>query len=164
MASQAMKLFMAKNESRRTWAKPFLYMVTDIVAQSGPASLILDNIVHHASPEMNVMRAMFDQTRVYFLRQAEDLAHFAQSIELKSGKFGRAVVAKHDKKNERKRQYVARAHGESVSGLRERNKSKKEKKNSRRKAARASGASDKGPTAFCTGDFVLAANDAISID
>ena len=43
-------------------------------------------------------------------------------------------------------------------------KKKKKKKNSRRKAARASVASDNGPAATCAGGFVLAANDAIGVN
>ena len=57
---------------------------------------MLDNIVHHASPElMNVMRARYDPTRSDYLSHADELAHFAQSIELGSGSIGREVVAAH---------------------------------------------------------------------
>ena len=59
-------------------------------------SLVLDNIVYHASPElMSVMRAKYDPTRSDYLRHAEELAHFAQSIELGSDSIGREVVAAH---------------------------------------------------------------------
>ena len=57
-AGQVMKLFMIKEEARRTWAEHFLYMVTVRDARGGADSLMLDNIENHASPElMNVMRA-----------------------------------------------------------------------------------------------------------
>uniref|UniRef100_A0AAV1V901 Uncharacterized protein n=1 Tax=Peronospora matthiolae TaxID=2874970 RepID=A0AAV1V901_9STRA len=95
-ASQAMKLFMTRKEARRTWAEHFLYMVAVSDARGGADSLVLDNIVHHASPDlMNVMRAKYDPTRSDYLRHAEELAHFAQSIELGSGAVGREVVAAH---------------------------------------------------------------------
>ena len=95
-ASQAMKLFMQKKDSKRTWAEHYLYMVAVSDESGGADSLVLDNIVHHASPElMNVMRAKYDPTRVDYLRHAEDLAHFAQSIELGSGAIGCEVIAAH---------------------------------------------------------------------
>lgn len=49
-ASQAMKLFMQKKDSKRTWAEHYLYMVAVSDARGGADSLVLDNIVHHASP------------------------------------------------------------------------------------------------------------------
>ena len=64
--------------------------------RGGADSLVLDNFVHHASPElMNVMRAKYDSTRVDYLRHADGLAYFAQSIELSSGAIGREVIAAH---------------------------------------------------------------------
>uniref|UniRef100_A0AAV1UBX1 CCHC-type domain-containing protein n=1 Tax=Peronospora matthiolae TaxID=2874970 RepID=A0AAV1UBX1_9STRA len=75
-ASQAMKLFMAKKDARRTWAEHFLYMVAVSEARGGADSLVHNNIVHHASPEL-------------------ELAHFAQSIEHGSSAVGREVVAAH---------------------------------------------------------------------
>ena len=66
-----MKLFIAKKEARRTWVENFLYMVTVSNARGGADSLVLDNFVHHASPElMNVMRAQYNPTRVDYLRHA----------------------------------------------------------------------------------------------
>ena len=71
-------------------------MVAFSDARGGDDSLVLDNIVHHASPDlMNVMRAKYEPTRTDYLHQAEELAHFAQSIELGSGAMGREVVAVH---------------------------------------------------------------------
>uniref|UniRef100_A0AAV1V2L8 Uncharacterized protein n=1 Tax=Peronospora matthiolae TaxID=2874970 RepID=A0AAV1V2L8_9STRA len=95
-ASQAMKLFMAKKDARRTWAEHFLYMVAVSEARGGADSLVLDNIVHHASPELvNVMRSKYEPTRLDYLRHAEELAHFAQSIEHGSSAVGREFVAAH---------------------------------------------------------------------
>ena len=51
-ASQAIKLFMAKKDARRTWAKNFLYMIAVSEARGSADSLVLDNIVHHASLEL----------------------------------------------------------------------------------------------------------------
>uniref|UniRef100_M4BE69 CCHC-type domain-containing protein n=1 Tax=Hyaloperonospora arabidopsidis (strain Emoy2) TaxID=559515 RepID=M4BE69_HYAAE len=95
-ASQAMKLFKQNKEARRTVAEHFLYMVAVSDARGGVDSLVLDNIVHHSSPElMNVMRANYESKRTDYLRHAEDLAHFAQSIKLGSGAVGREVTAAH---------------------------------------------------------------------
>uniref|UniRef100_A0AAV1TI68 Uncharacterized protein n=1 Tax=Peronospora matthiolae TaxID=2874970 RepID=A0AAV1TI68_9STRA len=95
-ASQAMKLFMAKKDARRTWAEHFLYMVAVSEACGGADSLVLENIVHHASPELvNVMRSKYEPNRLDYLRHAEELAHFAQSIEHGSSAVGREVVAAH---------------------------------------------------------------------
>ena len=91
-----MKLFMVKKEARRTLTERFLYMVAVSDARDGFDSLVLDNIVQHASPElMNVMRAKYDPTRSDYLRHAENLAHFAHSIELGSGSISSEVVAAH---------------------------------------------------------------------
>uniref|UniRef100_A0AAV1T0X6 CCHC-type domain-containing protein n=1 Tax=Peronospora matthiolae TaxID=2874970 RepID=A0AAV1T0X6_9STRA len=95
-ASQAMKLFMAKKDARRTWDEHFLYMVSVSEARGGADSLVLNNIVHHASPElMNVMRSKYEHTRLDYLRHAEELEHFAQSIEQGSSAVGREIVAAH---------------------------------------------------------------------
>ena len=77
-------------------------MVVVSDARGSADSLVLDNIVPHASPElMNVIRAKYDPTRSDYLRHAEELAHFVQSIELDSGPVGREVVAEHgDKKRQ----------------------------------------------------------------
>lgn len=65
-------------------------------AHRGAESLFLENIVQHASPEMiNVMRDKFDPTRIHYLRHAEELVHFAQSIELVRLAVGLEFVAAH---------------------------------------------------------------------
>ena len=95
-ASQAMKLFRTKKQPKRTWSEHFLYMAAVSDARGGADSLALDNIVHDASPElMNVMRAKYDPTRSDYLRHAEELVEFAQSIEHGSGTVGREVIASH---------------------------------------------------------------------
>ena len=87
---------MAKKDARSTWAEHFLYMVDASEARGGADSLVPDNIVHQASPElMNVLRSKYEPTRVDYLRHAEELAHFAQSIEHGSSAVGREVVAAH---------------------------------------------------------------------
>ena len=69
-------------------------MVAVSEARGGADSLVLDNIVHYASPDLqNVMRANYDPNRQDYLSHAEELAHFAQTIELGSGSIGREVVA-----------------------------------------------------------------------
>ena len=54
-------------------------MVAVSDARGGVDSLVLDNIVHHASLElMNVMRAKYYPTRFDYLHHAEESAHFEQ--------------------------------------------------------------------------------------
>uniref|UniRef100_A0AAV1VB08 DDE-1 domain-containing protein n=1 Tax=Peronospora matthiolae TaxID=2874970 RepID=A0AAV1VB08_9STRA len=66
-----MKLFMTKKEAKRTWLEHFLYMLAVSDARGRANSLVLDNIVHHASPElMNVMRAKYGPTQSDFLHHA----------------------------------------------------------------------------------------------
>ena len=66
-----------KKEARNTWAEHFLYMVAVSDVRGGADSLVLDNIVHHASPKLiNVMRAKYYPTRNDDLRHAEELDHF----------------------------------------------------------------------------------------
>ena len=94
---------MEPKEARRTWSEHFLYMVAVGKVRGCADSLVLDDIVHHAPPKlMHVMRAKYDPTRVDYLRHAEELGHFAQSIDLGSGAVGREVVAAHVEAN---RQY-----------------------------------------------------------
>ena len=79
------KLFMQKKDSKRTWAEHY-------VSDACPGQYRL----YHGWPDlMNVMRAKYDPTRVDYLRHAEELAQFAQSIELCSGAVGRKVVTVH---------------------------------------------------------------------
>ena len=61
----------------------------------GADNLVQDNIVHYADPSMRVsMLARLNLTRIDYLRQAEELAHFAQSteIELRGKNIGKDVV------------------------------------------------------------------------
>ena len=93
---KTMKLFMQKKDLKRAWAEHYLYRVDLSGARGGADSLGLDNIVHHASPELiNVMRAKYDPTRIDYLHHAEVMAHCANSIELGSGAVGREVIAAH---------------------------------------------------------------------
>ena len=73
-------------------------MVAVSDARGGADSLMLNKIVHDSSPELiNVMRAKYDPTWSDYLHHAEELAHFAQSIDLGSGSIDREVVAAHVK-------------------------------------------------------------------
>ena len=70
-------------------------MVTVSEMFGGTDNLVQDNIVHYADPSMRVsMLARLNLTRIDYLRQAEELAHFAQSteIELRGKHIGRDVV------------------------------------------------------------------------
>lgn len=96
-ASQSTQLFTARKDPKRSWPEHYLYLVAVSDACGGADQQVLDNIVHYASTELStVLVAKYDNSRVDYLRQAEQLAHFAQSVELESRKgraLGRDVVA-----------------------------------------------------------------------
>ena len=88
-----MKISTAPKSSKRSWTEHYLYLVA--VSEAGADNLVQDNIVHYADPSMRVsMLARLDLTRIDYLRQAEELAYFAQSteIELRGNNFGKDVV------------------------------------------------------------------------
>ncbi|CAI5705531.1 unnamed protein product [Peronospora effusa] len=106
-ASQLMKLFTAKKDHKRSWTEHYLYMVAVCDACGGGAEArVLDNIVYYASADLStVLMAKFDAGRIDYLRQAKELAHFAQAVEVDSraGKsLGRGVVAVADYSTHRK--------------------------------------------------------------
>lgn len=93
--AQSMKIFTAPKNPKRSWTEHYLYLVAVSEACGGADNLVQDNIVHYADPSMRVsMLARLNLTRIDYLRQAEELAHFAQSteIELRGKHIGRDVV------------------------------------------------------------------------
>lgn len=96
--AQAMKLFTAPKEGKRSWTEHYMYLVAVSEACGGGADyLVLNNIVQYASVELRtVLTAKVDETRTDYLQQAEELAHFAQSWEVaaaaKNRKLGKEVV------------------------------------------------------------------------
>lgn len=168
-------------------------MVAVSDARGGADSLVIDNIVHHASPDlMNVMRAKYDTTRSDYLRHAEELAHFAQSIELGSGAVGREVVAAHveTKRQDTRTCFRCGRTGQVVSECKARvlfddettntsvsgdmvlalmekgsaDRSKEAKCKKKNKSRGKAVRANKLRAANNAGRFVLAANDAIGID
>ncbi|ETO84786.1 hypothetical protein F444_01317, partial [Phytophthora nicotianae P1976] len=96
--AQAMKLFTAPKESKRTWPEHYMYLVAVSEASGGGCDyLVLNNIVQYASTDLRtVLMAKVDSSRTDHLQQAEELAHFAQSWELEPAKhrnLGKEVVA-----------------------------------------------------------------------
>ncbi|GAB9471347.1 unnamed protein product, partial [Globisporangium polare] len=96
-SAQSTKLLTAKKDPKRSWPEHFLYLVAVSDATGGAEALVLENIVQYASLELrHVMMAKYDHNRIDFLCHAEELAHFAQAVEIDSrgGKaFGKEVVA-----------------------------------------------------------------------
>ncbi|CAI5716841.1 unnamed protein product [Hyaloperonospora brassicae] len=97
-ASQSMNLFTARKDPKRSWPAHYLHMVAVCDACGGGAEeKVLDNTVHYASADLTtVLMAKYNNDRRDHLRQAEELAHFAQSVELenKTGRtLGRELVA-----------------------------------------------------------------------
>ncbi|KAG2996003.1 hypothetical protein PC121_g20295 [Phytophthora cactorum] len=96
--AQAMKLFTAPKDAKRTWPEYYMYLVAISEACGGGADyLVLNNVVHYAFADLRtVLMAKVDGTRQDYLQQAEELAHFAQSWELEPTRhrnMGREVVA-----------------------------------------------------------------------
>lgn len=96
--AQAVKPFTAPKDPRRTWRKQYMYLMAVSEASGGSAEyLVLNNIVQYASADLRmVLMAKVDDARADYLVHAEELAHFAQAWEPKSGKWknlGREVVS-----------------------------------------------------------------------
>ena len=93
--AQSMKLFTAPKASHRIWTDHFLYLTAVSGACGGADSLVLDNIVHYADPQMRTtMLSRLNIHRMDHLRQSEELAQFAQSNEVDThvNNLGRDVV------------------------------------------------------------------------
>ena len=81
--AQSMKIFTAPESSKRSWTEHYLYLVAVSETRGGADNLVQDDIVHYADPSMRVsMLARLNLARIDYLRQAEELAHFAQSTEI----------------------------------------------------------------------------------
>ena len=90
-----MKLFTAPKAPQRSWTGHILYLTAVSDACGGADSLMLDNIVYYAGPHMRTtMLSRLNIHRADHLRQAEELAQFAQSTEIYTNalNFGRDVV------------------------------------------------------------------------
>ena len=87
--AQSMKLFTAPKAGHRSWTDHLLYLTAVSDACGGADSLVLNDIVHYADPHMRTAVHRNDS-----LRQAEELAHLAQSTEIDTHakNLGRDVV------------------------------------------------------------------------
>uniref|UniRef100_A0AAV1UK35 Uncharacterized protein n=1 Tax=Peronospora matthiolae TaxID=2874970 RepID=A0AAV1UK35_9STRA len=93
--AQSMKLFTAPKASYRNRTDHIMYLTAVSDACGGADSLMLDNVVQYADPHMRTtMSSRLDIHRTDYLRQAEELAQFAQSTEVDTHSkiFGRDVV------------------------------------------------------------------------
>lgn len=79
--AQAIKLFTAPKNTRRSWSERYMYMLAVSEACGGGADyLVLNNIVQYASVELRtVLMASIDAERNDYLQQAEELAHVGQA-------------------------------------------------------------------------------------
>ena len=81
--AQSMKLFTAAKALHRSLTEHFLYLTVVSDACGGADNLFLDKIVHYADPTMRTtMLSRLNLNRGDYLRQAEELEHFAQSTKL----------------------------------------------------------------------------------
>ncbi|KAE9123070.1 hypothetical protein PF007_g7210 [Phytophthora fragariae] len=78
---QAMKLLSSKKESTRTWNDHFLYLNAVMNASGASPTLVLENVVKYADPELKLaMMAKYDPARPDPLQQASELVNWAQSL------------------------------------------------------------------------------------
>ncbi|CAI5725077.1 unnamed protein product [Peronospora effusa] len=112
-ASQSIQLFTARKEPKQSWPEHYLYLVSVSDACAGADQKVLDNIVHYASADRStVLMTKYDNSRVDHLRQAEEIAHFAQSVEVESQKgrvLGRDVLAHVDEASTKKETHLVLA-------------------------------------------------------
>ena len=93
--AQSMKIFTSPKSFKRSWMEHYMYLVAVSDACGGTDNLVQDNILHYADPSLRVsMLARLNLTRIDYLRQAEELAHYAQSteIEMRGKNIGKDVV------------------------------------------------------------------------
>lgn len=68
---------------KKNYMQRYLYLAAVSEACGDAHNLLLDNFVHYADPEMRVtMLSRLNLARADYLRQAEELAHLAQSTEI----------------------------------------------------------------------------------
>ena len=120
-----MKLFTAKKDMKRSWPAHYLYLVAVSDAAGGDEQRVLDNIVRFASPELStILMEKYQTHRLDYLVHAEELAHFAQTIEMESRSgcaLGREVVAHVEKsmfRMETRTCYVCGKSGHVMAGCR----------------------------------------------
>ncbi|ETI29669.1 hypothetical protein F443_23218, partial [Phytophthora nicotianae P1569] len=78
---QGMKLFGAKKDPSRSWNEHFLYLNALMMATNASPTLVLENIVKYADPELrHALMAKCDITRPDALQQANELAVWAQMM------------------------------------------------------------------------------------
>ena len=91
-----MKLFTITKENKRSWPEHYLFLVAVSDAAGGAEQQVLYNIVRYASPELStILMAKYDTHRMDYMVHAEELAHFAQAIEMEARPghiFGKEVV------------------------------------------------------------------------
>lgn len=79
---EANKLPTARKNPKRSWPEHLLYLVAVSDATSGAKALVLENIFQYASTDRrHVFMAKYDNSRMDYLRHAEELVHFRKAIE-----------------------------------------------------------------------------------
>ena len=79
---QSIKLFTAAMIPKRSLTESYLYLVARSKACGGADNLVQDFIVHYADPAMTIsILTHLNLIRIDYLRQAKELAHFAQPIK-----------------------------------------------------------------------------------
>ncbi|GMF49321.1 unnamed protein product [Phytophthora fragariaefolia] len=79
---QAMRMFSARKENSRTWNDHLLYVNALMGATNASPSLVLENVVKYADPDLKIaMMAKYDPTRPDPLQQASELVAWAQALK-----------------------------------------------------------------------------------
>ena len=81
-ASQALKLFTAKKDPKRTWPEHYLYLVALAEIVGNADVMVLENVVQYACSDLRpVLMARYDQRRYDYLQHAEELCQFAAMVD-----------------------------------------------------------------------------------
>ena len=109
--AQSMKFFTAPKAAHRSWMDHYLYLTAVSDACGGMDNLVLQGIVNYADPSMRMtMMSRLDVHRPDSLPQAEELAQFAQQVEIESlvKNLGRDVVNSVESRREPKERVASR--------------------------------------------------------
>lgn len=81
------KLLIGRKDLKRSWPDHYLYLFAVSDATGGAEALVLDNVVQYAGTDLRqvLMCTEYANNRTDYLRHAQELAHFAQAIEIDLG-------------------------------------------------------------------------------
>ena len=92
-SSQAVQLFLAPKDPKRSWAEHYMYLVAVSEAAGGKDDMVVENIVKYASPSLrSVLMSRYNPRRFDFLAHAEELIQFAHMMDGPKKVSGKDIV------------------------------------------------------------------------